>query len=190
MLFKAKIRGFEPRYVLFDSWYASLDNLKIIRSHNWNRLTRLKSDRHINPDGKGNVPLSLADISETGTEVHLKDYGFIKVFRIAAKDGSAEHGATDVLDMDELGRIKFADFSWTIENYHRGLKQFCGVERALVRASKAQRNHIGLSIRTFLRFEVFSLKTGCGWFEAKTRIIRDAVRAYLSNPVYVLPPTA
>jgi DDE superfamily endonuclease len=33
MLEQAKERGFEPRYVLFDSWYSSLDNLKAIRSY-------------------------------------------------------------------------------------------------------------------------------------------------------------
>jgi putative transposase len=32
MLEQAKERGFEPCYVLFDSWYSSLDNLKAIRS--------------------------------------------------------------------------------------------------------------------------------------------------------------
>ena len=64
------------------------------------------------------------------------------------------------------------------------------MERSSVRLAEAQKNHIGLSIRAFLRFEVFSLKTGYSWFEAKTRIIRDAVKNYLANPVYVLSPTA
>ena len=54
----------------------------------------------------------------------------------------------------------------------------------------AQRNHIGLAVRAFLRFEVASLKTGLSWFEAKIRIIRDAIRAYLANPVYALQATA
>lgn len=33
MLKRAKKRGFCPRYVLFHSWYSSLDNLKVIRSY-------------------------------------------------------------------------------------------------------------------------------------------------------------
>lgn len=190
MLQKAKERGISPEYVLFDSWYASLENLRLIRNLGWHWLTRLKANRSVNPDGRGNIPLSAADISESGTEVHLKGYGFIKVFRIVAKDGSAEYWATDYPDMDELRRLQSADFSWKIEEYHRGLKQFCGAERSYVRLAEAQRNHIGLAIRTFLRFEVFSLKTGLSRFEAKTQIIRDAVRAYLKCPLYVLQPTA
>ena len=43
-------------------------------------LTRFKSNRLINPDGKGNIPVSSAAISENGTRVHLRGYGFIKVF--------------------------------------------------------------------------------------------------------------
>ncbi|MDM8543294.1 hypothetical protein QUF90_19635 [Desulfococcaceae bacterium HSG9] len=86
--------------------------------------------------------------------------------------------------MDVLRRIRFSDFSQTIEEYHRGLKQHCGAERCRCRTAKAQRNHISLSIRTFLRFEVFSLKTGYSRFKAENRIIRDAVRAYIANPAY------
>ena len=33
MLEVAKERGFQPSYVLFDSWYASLRNLKTIRGY-------------------------------------------------------------------------------------------------------------------------------------------------------------
>jgi putative transposase len=190
MLEKAYGSGFVPECVLFDSWYAGLENLKYIRSLSWKWLTRLKSNRSVNPDGRGNIPVSSADISEAGTCVHLKGYGFIKVFKIVVKDGGIEYWATDDLETDELRRLQLADYSWRIEEYHRGLKQFCGAERSQVRLAKAQRNHIGLAIRAFLRFEVFSLKTGYSRFEAKTRIIRDAVRAYLENPVYVLCPTA
>jgi len=184
MLFKAKIRGYEPEYILFDSWYAGLDNLKTVHGYGWFWMTRLKPNRLVNPDGTGNIPLASADISEGGTEVHLKGYGFIRVFGIAAKNGDTEYWATNNLGMDELRRLQLSDFSWTIEEYHRGLKQFCGVERCQCRSEKKQRNHIGLSIRTFLRFEVFNLKTGCSWFESKNRIIRDAVRTYLTNPEY------
>ena len=67
--------------VLFDSWYSSLENLKRIRSHGWPWLTRLKSNRQINPDGSGNVPVSALETGADGRRVHLKGYGFIKVFR-------------------------------------------------------------------------------------------------------------
>jgi len=187
---EANNSGFTPECVLSDSWYAGLKNLRHIQRLSWKWLTRLKSDRPVNPDGKGNIRVSSADISESGTRVHLKGYGFIKVFKIVVRDGDIEYRATDDLETDELRRLQLADYSWRIEEYHRGLKQFCGAERSQVRLAEAQRNHIELAIRAFLRFEIFSLKTGYSRFEAKMRIIRGAVRAYLENPVYALCPTA
>ena len=72
-----------------------------------------------------------------------------------------------------------------IETYHRGIKQFCGIERCQARSATAQRNHIELALRAFLRLEFHSFVKGISWFEAKTSIIRDAVRAYLAQPSYV-----
>ncbi|MDM8544010.1 hypothetical protein QUF90_23285 [Desulfococcaceae bacterium HSG9] len=122
MLLKAKIRGFEPECVLSDSRYAGLKNLKTIRDCGQVRMTRLKSNRLINPDSAGDIPLSSADISETGTVVYLKGYSLIKVFGIIDKNGGIEYHATDDLYMDVLRRIRLSDFSQTIEEYHRGLK--------------------------------------------------------------------
>ena len=35
MLSLAKARGLKPKTVALDTWYASLNNLKTIRSHDW-----------------------------------------------------------------------------------------------------------------------------------------------------------
>ena len=106
------------------------------------------------------------------------------------KTATSDIGQPMTLIRTQLRRLQPADFSQTVEEYHRGLRQFCGAERSQVRLAEAQRNHIGLAIRAFLRFEAFNLKTGYSRFEAKMRIIRDAIRAYLANPLYVLAPTA
>lgn len=187
MLATAKSRGFSPQCVVFDGWYSSLANLKLIREYGWIWLTRLKRNRHVNPDRSGNRPLQDVDIASTGTIVHLKGYGFAKVFKIVAPDGDIDYWATNDLEMGELQRLQFAEFGWAIEEYHRGLKQCCGVERAQVRSSRAQRNHIGLAIRAFLRLELHWFATGVSWYEAKTAIVRDAIRAYLAAPRFVLP---
>jgi hypothetical protein len=175
--------------VIFDSWYSSLPNLKAIRGYGWIWLTQLKSNRHVNPDRSGNRPVSEIEIAETGTVVHLKGYGFIKVFKIVTPHGDIEYGATNDLDMSELQRLKYAELAWTIETYHRGIKQFCGIERAQVRAARAQRNHINLALRAFLRLESYCFVKGISWFEAQTAIIREAVRAYLAQPAFSLNPT-
>ena len=183
-------RGFQPTYVSFDSWYSSLLNLKLIRQCGWHWFTRFKSNRLVNPDQTGNVPMARIDIGTTGRIVHLKAYGFIKVFRTVSLNGDVEHWATSHLERRPLERLSIAEPTWAIENYHRGIKQFCGIEKCQARSATAQRNHIGFSIRAVLRLEVFSYFTGHSWFEAKMQIIRDAIRAYLQNPKYILSTTA
>ena len=72
----------------------------------------------------------------------------------------------------------------------KALSNLWGVERCFARKAIAQRNHIGLALRAFLRLERHCFSKGISWFEAKTSIIRDAVRAYLAKPIYTLNPTA
>jgi hypothetical protein len=186
MLNKAEERGFPPEFVLFDTWYSSIKNLKDIRKKGWHWLTRLKKNRLVNPDNTDNIALELVTIPAEGMRVHLRGYGFIKVFRLVSKDGDTQYWATDVLDMQEEKRKMLAKKSWKIEEYHRGIKQFCGVERCQARRNNVQRAHIMMAIRTFLRLEVQRVRTGISWFEAKWDVIRGAVNQFIRNPIYTL----
>ena len=187
---KAHERCFNPAMVCFDSWYSALDNLKLVRGLGWYFLTRLKSNRQVNPQGKGLRAVSELDIDEAGLIVWLKGFGQIKVFRLIDTHGNAQHWATNKIEMTNLERVKYASFSWQIEQFHRGIKQFCLIERAQCRRRRPWQNHINLCLRAFLRIESHCYRTGISWFEAKTSIIRAAVRAYLANPLYSLIPTA
>ncbi len=181
----AHARGFRPECVCFDSWYASLKNLKRVRQLFGRWLTRLKADRQVNPDNTRNRALRSVDLAATGSIVHLKGFGFIRVFKIVATNNHIEYWASNDVQMTDLTRLNFAQLSWMIETYHRGIKQFCGIERCQARSASAQRNHIELALRAFLRLEYHSFVRGRSWFETKISIIRDAVRAYLAHPTYV-----
>jgi putative transposase len=186
MLREAQQRGFEPELVAFDSWYASLKNLKLLRRLQWPWLCRLQKDRQVDPDGQGNRQIQSIHIPRDGRQVHLKGYGWVKVFRTVGKNGNAEYWATSDREMSIEQAAENALCAWQIEVYHRGLKQFTGIEKSQHRKEIAQRNHIGLALRAYLRLEVHRLRTGISWFEAKANIIRDAIRSYLADPEYTL----
>ncbi|AKB54692.1 hypothetical protein MSBRM_1694 [Methanosarcina barkeri MS] len=57
-----------------------------------------------------------------------------------------------------------------IEDYHRGIKQFCGVEKCKARKEESQRVHIMFSLRAFLRLELQRIKSGIFWFEHAIKI--------------------
>jgi hypothetical protein len=104
--------------------------------------------------------------------------------------GASEYWATSLLKMTEAERETEAKSAWRIEMYHRALKQQCLIERAQCRRLRPVLNHIGLCIRAFVRLESHCYREKISWIEAKACIIRDAVRAYLSKPRYLLLPTA
>ena len=191
LLLAAFERGFAPSLVCFDSWYASVENLKLIRSLGWHFLTRLKANRQINVSRRGLQAVSEAGLAGgDGTMVWLKGFGEIKVFRVRGTDDASEYWATSLREMTEREREIQAKSAWRIEMYHRALKQQCLIERAQCRRRRPVINHIGLCIRAFVRLESHSFRERISWIEAKTSIIRDAVRAYLANPRYLLLPTA
>ncbi len=98
MIQTAHQRGFTPECVLFDSWYSSLANLKLVRDLGWRWLTQLKRNRLVNPNGTGlRVPESDVELAATGTIIHLKGYGSVKIFKLVTPDGDIEYWATNDL---------------------------------------------------------------------------------------------
>lgn len=186
----AKTRGFQPAIVVFDSWYSSLDNLKLLRELEWHWLTRLKSNRQVSL--RPGMQQAIADVTipSTGLVVHLRGYGFVKVFRTVDPHGNADYWATSRLDLDPLARQVYADRAWLIEDYHRSLKQFTGIQAGQFRLEIAQRNHIGLALRAYVRLEFNRWQHRLPIFDAKLNIIRQALRLYLAQPTLVLPSTA
>jgi putative transposase len=81
MLLEAHKRGFEPKLVCFDSWYSALENLKLCRALGWHFLTRLKSNRKVNPDKEGLQPISDIFISALGRVVWLQGFGLNEIPR-------------------------------------------------------------------------------------------------------------
>jgi hypothetical protein len=190
MLEQAHTRGFQPGLVAFDSWYSSLDNLKLVRDFGWDWLTRLKGNRQVSLQAGQQQAVSQLDIPPGGLIVHLRGYGMVKVFRTVDPHGNADYWATNRLGMTEPHRHILADRAWLVEVYHRALKQFTGVERGQFRLARPQRNHIGLALRAYVRLEVHRWRTRLSIFNAKLDIIRSAVGLYLAHPLYSLPSTA
>lgn len=91
-------RQFHPECVIFDSWYASIENLKLIRSMAWHWFTRLKSNRLVNPDDTYNRAVSEVEIPLEKRVVYLRQYRFIKIFKVVHDASAIEYWATDVLD--------------------------------------------------------------------------------------------
>ena len=146
MLSLAKSRGINPLAVVMDAWYSSLKNLKAIRDHGWVWVTTLRKNRKVNRD----VRLETLEIPDDGLKVHLRGYGWVIVFKFVAKNGRIDYVATNRESPTRDWITVIVKARWSIEVYHRELKQTCGIERCQSRTGRAQRNHICLSIQAWL----------------------------------------
>jgi hypothetical protein len=178
MLRSAKDRGMQPRAVLFDSWYASNDNLKTITQYGWKWITELKKNRIINHQ----VRLENTEIPKEGLICHLRGYGWIKVIKRVIQNNHLGYLATSEISFstDDISQ-GYAE-RWKVEEYHRGLKQTTGLEECQARTARIQRNHIFCCMIAFLALEFKRITEGVSWYEAKHSIVKDAIRTYLKSP--------
>lgn len=147
MLVRAKERGVTPEAVIADSWYSSLNNVKCIRDLGWIWVMGLRKNRSVNRKEK----LENLVIPEEGLKVHLRGYGWITVYRFVAKNGRTDYIGTNMDNPTREKVERFVRMRWSIEVYHRELKQTCGLERCQSRNGRAQRNHIGFSVLSWIR---------------------------------------
>jgi len=174
-------RNFTPSVVLFDSWYSGIENLKFLRNLGLNWFTRLKKNRQVNPDRSGNVGVGTLTLPADGMEVHLKKYGFIRVFHSVNPRAKDRYWATNIFQMDYADRKNLQSICWTIENYHRAIKEICCLENCPVRKRIAQKNHINCALRAYLRFEFEHSNTGNSPYFIKWEIQKVGINSFLKE---------
>jgi hypothetical protein len=178
MLSAAKTRGLHPEMVVADSWYSSLKNLKSIRSHGWDWVMGLRSNRLV---GKLHEQLRNLDIPDEGLVTHLKGYGWIKVFRFEATNGRTDYVGTSRTDLSREQVKEYSERRWSVEVLHRELKQTCGLARCQANSGRAQRNHIGLSVLTWIRKHHRRLVDHTTLYQQDWEVVRPGVAKALAQ---------
>ena len=171
MLISAKNRGLTPKAVIADSWFSSLDNVKLIRDFGWVWVMGLRKNRIVN---KG-ISLETLSIPEEGLKVHLRGYGWITVFRFVAKNGRTDYVGTNLENPTSKEVKDLVGRRWNIEVYHRELKQTCGLQNCQSRAGRAQRNHIGFSILTWIRRAKQRNLYNLSFYQQNWNIVKDSI---------------
>lgn len=171
MLSLAKTRGLMPEAVVIDAWYSSLKNLKAIRDHGWIWITSLRKNRKVNR----NDSLEKLIIPEEGLRIHLRGYGWVTVFKFVAKNGRIDYVTTnrETPTREYVERLMKA--RWSIEVYHRELKQTCGIERCQARTGRSQRNHIFIAISAWIQKYKQRLKHKISFYHQDWLIIKTSI---------------
>jgi hypothetical protein len=180
----------KARRVLFDSWYASVDNLKLIHRSGWTFFTTLKSNRLVSlhrDTGYQHLDTLVFDEQTliTGLIVKLKEVPFkVKLFKLVAPDGDIDWVITNDLDVSvNLFVAELAnDARWQIETFHRSFKQLTGSERCQCRKARSQRNHLACCYQAWVALQVKARKVGKTIYQLRTDLFSDYLRHELASP--------
>jgi hypothetical protein len=174
MLNASKERGFKPDFVMADCWYSSLENMKHITKLGWKFIFGLKENRLINEIQGNYVAVSSLDWTKKQVrKVWLKGFGFVLVMQIVFKNGDMRYLATNDMTLTDYETFSMhSKKRWTIEEFHRGIKQTTGIEKCYSIKKRSQLTHIFACFVAFVKLEFERLKTGISWYEQKAKAIR------------------
>ncbi len=171
MLKRAKYRGFEPEAVLMDSWYSSLDNLKVTRSMGWDWVAGLKANRLVNKK----IQVKELEIPDEGLKVWLRGYGEVMLFRFVSNERRTDYIATSLENPSRERIENLMKARWKVEVYHRELKQTCAIERCQSRSGRAQRNHICIAILAWIERQKKRISYGISFYQQTWHNIKSAI---------------
>lgn len=184
-------KGLRARRVLFDSWYASMDNLKLVVRLGLVFVTTLKSNRLVSlSKEEGYVHLEALEWSEEtekhGMIVKLKALPYkVRLFKIALPEGGIEWVITNgdrPLDTTAHSVQQENVVRWQVEQLHRELKQLTGIEGCQCRHARSQRTHIACCYHAWLSLKVIAKSLGKTMYQVRADLFSDYLRAQLRNP--------
>jgi hypothetical protein len=183
-------KGIRARRILFDTWYASADNLKLVDRLGLIFFTTLKSNRMVSlSKEEGYIHLDQVEWTperlENGLMIKLKEVPFkVRLFKMVATNGDIDWVITNSPDetLTRQAAQDASDVRWQVEELHRGLKQLTGTEKCQCRKGRSQRNHIACCYHAWLSLKVKAKELGKTLYQTKHDLLSDYLRAELRQP--------
>jgi Transposase DDE domain. len=181
------------RFVVFDTWFASAENMVFIkRAQQCDFVCPLKTNRK--------VALSLADKQQgrylrvdtlgleehTPREVYLEGVDFPLV--LVKQVFTNEDGSCGVLYLvSSATTMSFDDLTttyqkrWQVECYHKSLKQNVSLEKSPTQTETTQTNHFFAALCGFIKLEQLKGKTKLNHFALKSKLYLNALHSAFST---------
>jgi len=190
MLLNAKHdKGIQAQTVLFDSWYGSWENLKLVNRLGMIFFTTLKSNRLVSlSKEQGYIHLDEIDWTpdrlQYGVSIKLKQVPFrVQLFKVVLPNGDIDWIITNSEASLTTDDVQDEDAKrWQVEQLHRELKQLTGIEKCQCRKQRAQRNHIACCYQAWLAIKVKAGIVGKTLYALVHDLLYEFLRAELRDP--------
>lgn len=183
-------KGIKAQTVLFDCWYASSENIKLIHRVGKYFVTTLKENRLISlSQEQGYIHLQQipwTDVQlQSGIPIKLKEVPFkVQLFKVVATNGDIDwvitnrpQGSINTPVVQKENKVR-----WAIERLHRELKQLTGIEKCQCRKQRAQRNHLACCYHAWFSLKVRAQKLGTTLYKVKHKLWDHYLRNELRQP--------
>ena len=179
----------KARNIAFDSWYASVDNLKMIHRSGWTFYTNLKSNRKVSITKE----IGYQDLEElewsreeliSGKLVRIKEVPFwLKLFKLVDTEGNIEWVITNKLaeDFTRLRAIQATQVRWQVEEFHRSFKQLTGSEKCQCRKERSQRNHLACCYAAWVALKVKAQEMKTTMYQVRNKLFAEFLKLQLQN---------
>jgi len=175
-------------YVVADSWFSSLENMKWIKGElNRNFVMALKSNRKValSLEAKQNkeyVRIESLQPGQQTVEVWLEelDYPLLLTKQVFKNEddtvGELYLACSDLtLSYEQITAIYKK--RWGVEEYHKSVKSNVGFAKSPTKTVNTQTNHFMLSVIAYVKLEWLKQRTGQNHFALKAKIYLAAQKA-------------
>lgn len=194
MFNSAQRRGLLFRTVLMDSWYATKPLMLLFEEHDKRYYCPVKADRQVDDSG-GEQPYRRVDSlvwneQEWQQGKRIKIRGFpkehkVQLFRVVVSSHHTEYVVTnDMTQKSAQGARKVCAVRWKIEELHRDIKQFTGIEQCQCRKARIQRNHIHCALLVWIRLKQFAQNNQTSVRQIKRGMLSDYLIQQLKKPTW------
>lgn len=180
------------KYVLADCWYSSADNMKFIKLDLKKEfILAVKPNRKVGLSAtvkpKAYQAITDLDWSDSNLQVvWLEEVPFpVLLARQVFTNEDGSRGirylvSSDVTLTDDQF-LKLFQKRWSVEVYHKSLKQNAALEKSPTRTETTQRNHFFASLCAYVKLEKMRISKKDGHFTVKAKIYLAAVKAALTE---------
>jgi hypothetical protein len=187
MIAKAIANGLIFKYIIADSWFASVANMRFIKQKKKififdmqsNRLAVLsEADRQA---GNWTRIDELKIPNNKPVEVWLKDLEFPVLLTkqiFTNKDNSTGYRflVSNELSLTDDQLTTIYKKRWSVEEYHKSLKQNVSIGKSPTRREKTQTNHLYASMLGYIKLEKLKFANKMNHFAMKTKIYTQALK--------------
>ncbi len=177
------------RYVLADSWYASVETMQLIHEDLKRYFVMpVKVNRRLAlsaPDKEQGRYQSVESLALEPNKVYLVyveqlDFPLLLIKRVFKNEDGREgvlYLVTNDVALDYAAITALYQKRWSVETYHESIKGNASLAKSPTKTKRTQKNHIFAAVYAFVKLELLSIETKLNHFAIRSKLYLKALQA-------------